>query len=152
MLIENLLTNLSWNSDLIDQLDAIRILTDRDDYDLHLLIQPLNKTCWENAAKVLKNKGVEKTKVILDDLFIVLQDMNWPGSVTVRELLQEYPKNLFLPAYQKALSNAIANNDEQWFANMSIFVGSGKVQESDIANKELYRQLYKEYIDMWVNP
>lgn len=146
MMISKLISDLSWNSAKQSQINAVKILTESNDFDIHLLIQPLDKSCWENAALVLKNKGVEKCLNVLDELFCTLQDMNWPGSLIICSFLDEFPKKVFLPAYIEAIKKAIKTDDDSWLANLSIYLYKGKVEKRDFDNQELYSLLKQQTI------
>lgn len=78
--IQKLIEDLSWDNpkDVVDK--AINQLLKIDDEQVTLLLQPVNKSCWENAAKVLQMIGYPRNKLALPGLIEWLRDMNWPGA------------------------------------------------------------------------
>lgn len=114
--INNLINKLSWNEDVDTQKNAIQNLIEivRED-DIKLLIQPgLDKSCWENAAQVLKGLGVPKINKEIPKLLEWLADMNWPGAIVVMEILAGVDKNILLPHISKAQEKANSDNDDMW--------------------------------------
>lgn len=142
------LENLSRHGPAEAQQKAIAWLTSREDYDLHLLIQTDGKSHWENAAKVLRQKGAAKTMGIIDHLLEWIQDINWPGSQDIMALLETFPKPIFLPAYEKAVSIAAETNDDPWLDYLSYFLRIGYVQTADFSNTRTASLLFR-HMKIW---
>lgn len=143
-----LLKKLSWRNKEDDQENAIREIMNDSNFQLNLLIQPLDKSCWENAAKILKMMGYEKTKALSYDLFKWLQDLNWPGASIIIELLTSYPNEAFLPYYEKAISEAIKTRDDPWLDYLSFFTYCGKISPSEFSNPYFYK-IMKSHEIQW---
>ena len=135
--------DLNWNCSKSIQEEAKRILTERSDYDIKILLEIDDKSCWENAAQILKSKGCENTKEIIDLLFLQLRDLNWPGSKQILGLLRTFPHDLFQPAYEGAICSAIRTKDDEWLDYLAIFIYEKKVDEKEFTNKSLYDILKK---------
>ena len=74
--------------------------------ELHMLIQPEgygNKAVWENCALVLVQKSDEELRPYLPELLRWLQDINWPGALTILDRLRAF-NGEFL---QEPLKNAV---------------------------------------------
>ena len=56
--------------------------------------------------------GFQVVKPFLIDLFEWLQDMNWPGALTIRNFLLTIPKDEFKQLYCTALNNALKKGDD----------------------------------------
>ena len=147
--ISELICELDWNNPLEVQENAVKILSDRNDYPIHLLLQPSDKKYWENSAKVLYHKGYEEVKSITIELFYWLQDMNWPGSVIIRDLLWSYPSQILADYLEQILLNAVASNDEEWIYNLCYFIDN-KVGIKDFTNKSIYK-IYHMYKSEYEN-
>mgnify|MGYP002646580570 CR=1 FL=1 len=146
--INTLLKDLSWNAAIEEQKKAVDLLTDLDDYDMMCLVHPIDKSCWENASQVLKNKGVKKTYCIVNELFEMIQDINWPGAHLILDLLKSYPKGVFMPAYENAIMKAYSSEDDLWLAGLAYFIYCNKVIKKDFLDPENYRRVM-EYFDFW---
>jgi hypothetical protein len=114
--INDLIDRLSWREDIATQKDAVRqlIRVIRDD-DIGLLIQPgSDKSCWENAALVLKEVGSPRINKEIPKLLEWLADLNWPGATTVIELLATVNKAILFPYVDSAREKAASDNDDMW--------------------------------------
>ncbi|MBQ9838098.1 MAG: hypothetical protein IJO56_01185 [Oscillospiraceae bacterium] len=54
----------------------------------------VDKSKWENAAKVIQKIGWPRIENIVVPLFYWLLDSNWPGSETIRSLILNLPKEV----------------------------------------------------------
>ena len=147
--ISELICDLNWNSPLKVQENAVKLLSDRNDYSIRLLLQPLDKTHWENSAKVLYRKGYQEVKSMTLELFSWLQDINWPGSVIIRDLLYSYPSKILADYLEQVLLNAVASDDEEWIYNLCYFIDD-KVGVNDFTNKSIYK-IYHMYKSEYEN-
>jgi DNA-binding cell septation regulator SpoVG len=66
---------------------AISQLVHLEESQLHLLVRPITKWHWRNAAIVLKTIGYPRVKAIIPELLQWIQDMNWPGAEEIVDLL-----------------------------------------------------------------
>jgi hypothetical protein len=79
--------NLNWEVPQYLQDYAISRLINIEDSKLHLLLQPISKGHWKNAAIVLMKIGYPRVKSIIPGLLKWIQDMNWPGAQEIADLL-----------------------------------------------------------------
>jgi hypothetical protein len=66
---------------------AIIQLSNLEESKLHLLLRPISKSHWRNAAIVLREIGYPRVKSIIPELLEWIQDINWPGSKEIVDLL-----------------------------------------------------------------
>lgn len=85
--IEEYIQNLNSDAPQYLQDYAISQLINLEDSKLHLLLQPISKSYWRNAAMVLKKIGYPRVKAIIPELLEWIQDMNWPGAQEIVDLL-----------------------------------------------------------------
>ena len=98
---------LNWRNSPAVQLEGIRLL--REINDLSLLIQPpADPSVWEHCAKVLCEKSDAELEPYLDGLLEWLQDLNWPGAMTIVERLKTFSGEKL----KKPLENAIIKSNK----------------------------------------
>ena len=98
---------LSWKNSLAVQLEGIRLA--REINDLSLLIQPpADPSVWEHCAKILCEKTDSEIEPYLDELLEWLQDLNWPGALTIVERLKKFSGEKL----KKPLENAIIKSNK----------------------------------------
>ncbi len=133
-----LIKDLNWNNSDEMQQTAIKELSDLDGEDIILMAKQSNdlcsKPCWHNAALVLKNIGYPRNKVALPYLMEWFQDLNWPGVVTIIELLKEIDLKVLLPYIEKASSKAIQEKDECWAFGLIHLIKELKIVKNDFDN------------------
>ncbi|QKS44990.1 DUF5071 domain-containing protein [Paenibacillus cellulosilyticus] len=78
---------LSWNNSDEMRERAIEQLLFIKDRDMHLLLQPNGKDLWDGAAEVITRFGYPRIKIIIPMMLEWLQDMNWPGSERIAQVL-----------------------------------------------------------------
>lgn len=120
--VNKLLFQLSWDNSIAVQNEAVNQLVSYVDLDLTLLLQPLNKSYWDNAARVLFLKGYPIIKSIIPQLLEWIQDLNWPGATIIFELLQSVPKPLLLSYIESSIKKAKLDNDEDWLINLNLLL------------------------------
>ena len=135
-----------------EQNQAIEEILKRDSFDLSLLLRPMRKMYWEHAALVLSRMNQERLLPIMDGLFEWIQDLNWPGAQVIRKKLGEFPKEVFMPYYEKAVIRAIAESDYEWLGYLSWFIleNTKKVKQEDFVDKSLYERLLACKDDFWL--
>lgn len=85
--IEEYIQNLNSEAPKYLQDYAVSQLVYLENSKLHLLLQPMSKSYWKNAAIVLKKIGYPRVKAIIPELLKWIQDMNWPGAQEIVDLL-----------------------------------------------------------------
>lgn len=112
--IEELINDLEWSKPVEVQENAIKKLEKISEKDLNKLIQPKNKYCWENSARVIKKIGYPKIQIIIPELIEWLKDLNWPGAIIILDTLKNIEKNEIEGFIEEALIKAEKENDELW--------------------------------------
>ena len=80
---------LDWANSSEVQLEGVRLA--REINDLSLLIQPYaTPSVWEHCAIILSEKSDAELEPYLDGLLEWLQDLNWPGAITIAERLKVF--------------------------------------------------------------
>lgn len=98
---------LNWRNSPAVQSEGIRLV--REINDLSLLIQPpADPSVWEHCAKVLCEKSDAELEPYLDGLLEWLQDLNWPGAMTIVERLKTFSGEKL----KKPLENAIIKSNK----------------------------------------
>ena len=123
--IEKILEMLSWNNSDKVQNQGIN-LAEKINYLGHLF-QPVtakeSKSLWKNCALILKDKTDEQLRFWLIDCFIWLQDMNWPGAVTIADRLKLMRgKEFYEYNKQKVIKIAEIIKDEEWLDNLNKYL------------------------------
>jgi hypothetical protein len=94
-----LVEKLHWHYTVEEQEPAMSEIMQRESFDLKLLLQPMGKMYWDNAALVLTRMSCERLLPVMDGLFEWIADLNWPGADTVFELLKTFrPTYLCFPS------------------------------------------------------
>ncbi|NEW06864.1 DUF5071 domain-containing protein [Paenibacillus sp. SYP-B3998] len=107
--LNQLLSYLRWDTSP-DQLQfAKEQLKQLQDKELKLLVQPIDKMHWDNAAELLIEIGYPRVKYILSGLLEWIMDMNWPGASKISELLISIKEPL-IPLVKEAFKT----NDTIW--------------------------------------
>lgn len=109
------LESLSWNCDAILQEETVSYFVENIGDQIGILIQPLGKDCWENAALILSKIGTPRVNTNIPELIEWLKDMNWPGAVTVLQLLSTVDDEVLKPHIRHSLESALLDDDIIWF-------------------------------------
>ena len=140
---ENLLWQLGWHQPEDVQKAAMEAIVSDTAFDPALLLMPVSKACWENAAICLKRIGYPKSKQVLDGMLEWLKDLNWPGADVILSLLESYPKEAFRCGYEKAVERAVKDKDEDWLNGLFHFAAKQKVLREDFSDPGLYDALVR---------
>lgn len=146
--LPKILSGLSWYQDKDFQEYAINYIVNDSSFDIHYLLQPLGKDCWENAAKAISLMKYDRISRITLELFEWLQDMNWPGAIIIRDLLMTFPKVDLILYFEQSTEIAVRTNDEMWLTWLSYFTFYGKFHKDDFTDKSLYEFL-ANFHDNW---
>ena len=92
---------------------------------LYPFLQPMipghSKSVWEPCARVLAACSDEALEPYLYQLFEWLQDLSWPGAVTIRDRLLRFPFSRLEGWYDFSVIEALRSSDEVWLANLEEF-------------------------------
>jgi hypothetical protein len=108
--VEQLLRQLHWQKTDEELQLAKEKLKELPEHQMNLLVLPLlDKALWDNAADLLAEMGYPRIEPILYEVLTWLQDINWPGSIRISELLVSVGEPL-IPYIKRAL----AESDSDW--------------------------------------
>jgi len=133
--LDELIGNLSWDMPLQIQNEAMCRLADIDDDRIQLLIQPGDKSCWGNAARILKNIGYPRNHKVIPDLMAWLQDMNWPGAEIIMEILESIDRKTLIPYIEDSLEKAADDDDFLWITAIKELVTGLQMPDADFHNE-----------------
>lgn len=102
---------------------------------------------WEYQAQVLKKRGFPEIQDVLDEMFVWLQDMNWPGAYTVVDILSNIPRNVMIKHFKNATEKAVKDNDIGWLYWLREFMEKNDIKIQELNDNELYKILISS-IDM----
>ena len=95
-----------------------------------LLIMPgFDKQYYGVAAELVFELGYEKLMGHIDEVFVWLQDRNWPGADRIAEFLATIPNDDLVIYIQNALRTAYKDNDDMWVAGISYVIKLAKLSE-----------------------
>ena len=122
--INYIMSLLDWNNSLEEQKRGIELAQKVKDFNV--FIQPCNISfninVWDNCAKILFEKSDEELEPYLNKLLEWLQDLNWPGALTIALRLKLFSgRKLKLPL-ENAIkeANSMLNFDgSKWLYGMS---------------------------------
>ena len=122
--IDYIMGLLDWNRTEEEQAEGLRLA--RQVKAFNVFLQPCdkknNKNVWDNCALIVSEKEDSDLFVYLPNLFMWIQDLNWPGAFCIVERLKEYEKrNAFYSRHwQEAYTCAKALNDKVWMKNLKM--------------------------------
>ena len=115
---EDILKMMDWHQNETTQLIAIK-MADEDD-KVEYWIQPgCYKYSWENCAKVIAGKNDLTLVKYLPKILKWLQDLNWPGALTILERLKRFDPFLLKNDLQNAILEAEKTKDNEWLEFLS---------------------------------
>ena len=121
--------------------------------DLSMLIQPpAPPSVWEECAKILSSKSDEALEPYLNELLEWLQDLNWPGAITILKRLKVFSGKKLGKPFIKCFFTAKRMDNyegEIWLDNLyELLDNRDLVQELPI---EIVDELKKHYNnwEMW---
>lgn len=136
---------LSWKNSFEVQSEGIKLA--REINDLSLLIQPpVDPSVWEHCAKILCEKTDAELEPYLDGLLEWLQDLNWPGALTIVERLKTFSGKKLKQPLEKAIikSNTMYNNEGlMWRDYLSELLDNSELVS--ILPEEIFSLLKKHY-------
>lgn len=142
--IKEIYEMLNWKNPVETQLKGIELA--KKVVDLNLLIWPPSvpavPSVHEHCANILSEKSDEILEPYLDSLLEWLQDLNWPGGLTIFERLKIFSASLLKPHLEKAVYAALEINDYsglKWLKNMCEL----------LANKDLKNELSEDVLKIF---
>ncbi len=119
---KHLINELDWNLPKNIQLLAQKKIKSIEGFDFSLLLQPLGKQYWENAAIILCSTNKELlNKSIIAGLFDWLKDLNWPGATHVFNFLKTQMSDAEVNViWREKLLQAQEEQDDDWLMNLKM--------------------------------
>jgi len=141
--IEQLIKDLNWQNPEEVQKNAMNKLEKISEEEVVLLARQselCNKSCWHNAAIVLKKIGYPRIRLAIPYLMEWFRDANWPGAMTIFDLFKTIDVNILLPYLRCAAEYAIKENDTIWGYWLIDLLNQLNINTSDF-NSSLYNEL-----------
>ena len=121
--IDKIYAMLSWKNDISVQYHGIKKA--KKIKNLWVFIMPIlpedSKSVWENCSKILADKSDSELKPYLNHLFEWLQDMNWPGALTIYDRLLKIPFLELESSFNMSFSLSQDRNDKPWENELKAF-------------------------------
>lgn len=136
--IDKLINNLDWSLPKNTQEKSINSLISINDEKLHMLVQPIAKSHWENASIVIKHIGYPRIKNIIPTLLIWLQDVNWPGALTILDVLAQIDKKNIIKQLEQTLITAKNDEDYMWIGGLKRLIEKTDINANDFSSKEIF--------------
>ena len=127
------------------QFEAIQEILERESFDVSLLLKPKSLRYWDNAAYVLSKMKPDRLLPIIDGLFNWIVDLNDPGAETIWELLNVFPLDAFMPAYERAIKKTISTRNSSSAGYLMEYIHNGKAKREDFSDDSLYDKLIEVY-------
>ena len=84
----------------------------------------------------------------LNQFIKILQDLNWPGALSVFDFLVQLDKRLYIHILEQYMHLAVAEDDIEWLINMNKLIRSSNIKMNDFEDKVFVSNL-KEYLDRY---
>ena len=114
---------LDWNRTEEEQAEGLRLA--RQVKAFNVFLQPCddknNKNVWDNCALIISEKEDLELFSYLFDLFMWIQDLNWPGALCIVDRLQKYGKMIsYDRQWREAYTCAKALKNNVWMENLKM--------------------------------
>ena len=123
---EDILMMLDWNNPEPIQERGVQLAMQCKDFSV--FVQPVfpkyNKNVWENCAKVICRKSDMELQPYIPLLLEWLQDLNWPGAISILERLKSCKGEVFVAPFFETVQKALKNRErnEAWLCNLSVYI------------------------------
>ncbi len=89
---------------------------------LKVFFQPYGKNVWRNCALALVCRTDEELQPYLTDMFIWLEDINWPGAIDIAKRLTMFKNQELIESNRNEyIKIAKAINNEQWLLSLNTY-------------------------------
>lgn len=134
--VNDIISKLDWLNSKDIQRKGIELA--KEIKDLWMFVQPMkeeyNKSIWSNCAEILVKNSDKELAPYYIPLLEWLQDLNWPGAMTILERLKKVKTELIVNQYSYCVMRATEQKDEVWLSNLALI----------LANKTLFSNLSYE--------
>lgn len=96
------------------------------------------KMFWHAEALVLVQRGYPKINDCLTKIFEWFQDMNWPGSMEIFNMVALLPKNVVADNLEKSTRCAIERNDYGWLYWLREVLEFNNISKDLFKDKKLF--------------
>ncbi len=121
--IDYIMDLLDWNRTEEEQAEGLRLA--RQVKAFNVFLQPCddknNKNVWDNCALIISEKEDLELFSYLFELFMWIQDLNWPGALCIVDRLQKYGKMIsYDRQWREAYTCAKALKNNVWMENLKM--------------------------------
>lgn len=138
--LQRLLASLDWDRPVEEQKAAIQKLHRYKEELIHSIITATEKSQWENAVEYISRLNLEDQIKYVPQLFVLLQDKNWPGALHAVELMKQMSVHDLEQPIAAALRQADEENDTIWIAWIKRFIED--LNSNDLLSK--HRSILKK--------
>ncbi len=141
---------LCWDTPEDVQLEGIKLAKEMS--DLSPLILPLyegSQSIWDNCAKALSELSDDRLEKYLPLLLEWLQDLNWPGALTILERLTAFSGQKLKNSFIKVTEHAISFHNEEglrWLDYLSELLDNQELKQL-LPNKTL--EIMQKHYHNW---
>lgn len=141
---------LCWDTPEDVQLEGIKLAKEMS--DLTPLILPLyegSQSIWDNCAKALSELSDDRLEKYLPLLLEWLQDLNWPGALTILERLTAFSGQKLKNSFIKVTEHAISFHNEEglrWLDYLSELLDNQELKQL-LPNKTL--EIMQKHYHNW---
>ena len=156
--IDKIMSMLDWNESIETQQQGMRFAQNINNINVFILpINPgISKNVWENCAKILADRPDKILAPYLIHLLEWLQDLNWPGAVTILERLKTYDEmEMLVFSVECCVEKAIACSklDEiRFFEEMKFLNNISELLENEKLKENLPKRILEILQKHYNNP
>ncbi len=102
-----------------------------------LLIMPCyDKSYYGVAAELIVRMGYEKFKNHIEEVFVWVQDLNWPSAEVIAEFLASIPRDELIEHLKNILRLAYEQKDDCWISGINYIINRAKLSKYFLDNDE----------------
>ncbi len=118
--VDEILDMLDWNN--TEEIQKKGLELSKNVKCLKVFFQPYGKNVWGNCALALVCRTDEELQPYLTDMFVWLEDINWPGAIDIAKRLTMFENQKLIMNYKKEyIKIAKALNNEQWLLSLNTY-------------------------------
>ena len=129
--VDKIMAMLDWNESIETQQQGIELAKNIN--SINVFIQPLHQGCsknvWDNCAIILADKSDEVLSPYSINLLEWIEDINWPGAMTILERLKQFSDVEMLSfAVVECAKRAKAVDGETWLISIAELLNNEKLK------------------------
>ena len=122
--------------------DREKIILAICDTQPELLIMPCcDKSCYGPAAELIVKMGYEKFKNHIGEVFVWVQDLNWPSADIIAEFLASIPRDELIEHLKNTLRIAYEEKDDCWISGIRYVIERAKLSKCFLDDDEFKKIL-----------